>query len=85
MSTSGQAETDTAQKTKFSIKDFFMRIWSHLLKKSLMKNFIFLCSGVQPIQDQYSIFGIPILTWNGLIKMFMSNIFHALSKYIGNV
>ena len=32
---------------KFSIKDFFskcyrkMRIWSHLLKKSLMKNFIF--------------------------------------------
>ena len=37
-------------KTKFSIKDFFskcdqirrkLRIWSHLLKKSLMKNFIF--------------------------------------------
>ena len=35
---------------KFSIKDFFsicdqirsfLRIWSHLLKKSLMKNFIF--------------------------------------------
>ena len=40
----------TAQKIKFSIKDFFskcdqirsfLRIWSHLLKKSLMKNFIF--------------------------------------------
>ena len=40
-------------KMKFSIKDFFskcdqirsfLRIWSHLLKKSLMKNFIFLCS-----------------------------------------
>ena len=40
----------TAQKTKFSIKDFFskcdkirwkLRIWSHLLKKSLMENFIF--------------------------------------------
>ena len=37
-----------AQKMKFSIKDFFskcdqilMRIWSHLLKKSLMENFIF--------------------------------------------
>ena len=37
---------------KFSIKDFFskydqirMRIWSYLLKKSLMENFIFLCSG----------------------------------------
>ena len=38
------------KKMKFSIKDFFskcgqirrkMRIWSHLLKKSLTKNFIF--------------------------------------------
>ena len=42
----------TAQKMKFLIKDFFskcnqipsfLRIWSHLLNKSLMKNFIF-CS-----------------------------------------
>ena len=42
--------SNTAQKMKFSIKDFFStcdqirrkrRIWSHLLKKSLMKNFIF--------------------------------------------
>ena len=40
----------TAQKIKFSIKDFFskcdqicsfLRIWSHLLKKSLMEDFIF--------------------------------------------
>ena len=40
----------TAQKMKFSIKDFFrkcdqirrkLRIWSHLLKKSSMENFIF--------------------------------------------
>ena len=40
----------TAQKMKFSIKDFFskfdqirsfLRIWLHLLKKSLMENFIF--------------------------------------------
>ena len=39
----------TAQKMKFSIKDFFskydkirrkLRIWSHLLKKPLMENFI---------------------------------------------
>ena len=38
---------------KFSLKDFFsncdqirsfLRIWSHLLKKSLMENVIFLCS-----------------------------------------
>ena len=50
--------TFTAQKMKFSIKDFFstcdqirwkMRIWSHLLKKSLMANFIFcavICEGL---------------------------------------
>ena len=40
----------TAQKMKFSINDFSskcdqicrkLRIWSHLLKKSLMENFIF--------------------------------------------
>ena len=31
----------TPQKMKLSIKDFFLRIWSHLLKKSLMENFIF--------------------------------------------
>ena len=40
----------TAQKMKFSINDFFskcdqirsfLRIWSHLLMKSLMENFIF--------------------------------------------
>ena len=40
----------TAQKMKFSLKDFFsicdqmrrkLRIWSHLLKKSLTENFIF--------------------------------------------
>ena len=41
---------NAAQKMKFSIKGFFskceqirekLRIWSHLLKKSLMENFIF--------------------------------------------
>ena len=41
---------NTAQKIKFSIKDFFskcdqirrkLRLWSHLLKKSLKENFIF--------------------------------------------
>ena len=43
-------EQYTSQKSKFSIKDFFskcdqirrkLRTWSHLLKKSLMENFIF--------------------------------------------
>ena len=42
--------TNTAQKMKFSIKDFFskydqirkkLRIWSLLLKKSLMENLFF--------------------------------------------
>ena len=42
--------SNTAQKMKFSIKDFFskcdqirslLRIWSHLLKKSFVENFIF--------------------------------------------
>ena len=41
---------DTAQKMKFSIKDFFstcdqirkkLQIWPHLLRKFLMENFIF--------------------------------------------
>ena len=45
----------TAQKMKFSIRDFFsncdqirrkLRIWSHLLKESLMGNFFFLCSDI---------------------------------------
>ena len=33
-------KTCTAQKTKLSIKDY-LQIWSHLLRKSLMENFIF--------------------------------------------
>ena len=51
-----------AQKMKFSIKDFFskcdqirsfLRIWSHLLKRSLMENFVF-CA--------------VLVTWWGLIR-----------------
>ena len=43
---SAGSEHDTAQKMKFSIQGFFsffrkLRIWSHLLKKSLMEIFIF--------------------------------------------
>ena len=46
----GKEKINTAQKMKFPIKDFFskchqirsfLRIWSDLLKKSLMENFIF--------------------------------------------
>ena len=44
----------TTQKMKFSIKGFFskwdqirsfLRIWSHLLKKSLMEDFVFCAVG----------------------------------------
>ena len=51
---------DTAQKMKFSIKDFFkkcgqfcssLRIWSHSLKKPLMENFIFLYSVRKNLQN----------------------------------
>ena len=51
-----------ARKMKFSIKDFFskcdqicrkLRIWSPLLKKSLMENFIF-CSMLGGLKDYYS-------------------------------
>ena len=47
------AHASLHRKMKFSIKDFFskcdqirsfLRIWSYLLKKFLMENFIFLCS-----------------------------------------
>ena len=64
---------NNAQKMKFSIKHFFskcdqirrkLRIWSHLLKKSLMKsltNLYFLCSTTKYRK-------IP-KTWNVLMKM----------------
>ena len=51
----------TAQKLKFSIKDFsgkcdqirsFLRIWSHLLKRSLMENFTF-CTVIEIILSTY--------------------------------
>ena len=51
----------TTQKMKFSIKDFFskcdqirsfLRIWSHLLKKFLMENFIF-CAVLKKNQSYY--------------------------------
>ena len=55
--------SDTAQKVKFSIKDFFSKydqtrsfsqIWSHLLKKSLIKNFIFCAARYKSIKKTFS-------------------------------
>ena len=57
-STQTMAWIITAQKMKFSIKDFFskcdqirsfLRIWSHLLKKSLIENFIFCAVNVRTL------------------------------------
>ena len=65
--------SDTAQKMKFSIKDFFSKCdqirrnlqnWSHLLKKSLMENFIFCAENYWMVQNipvfQLSFFGIML-------------------------
>ena len=49
----GSKHHSSHKKMKFTINDFFskydhirsfLRIWSHLLNKSLMENFIFLCT-----------------------------------------
>ena len=54
--------TITAQKMKFPIKDFLskcdqmrslLRIWSHLLKKSLMENFSFCAVNLSPFEDSF--------------------------------
>ena len=54
----------TAQKKKFSINDFLskrdqirkkLRIWSHLLKKSLMENFIFLYSDISTFSYSHAL------------------------------
>ena len=56
---------NTAQKMKFSIKDFFskcdqilsfLQIWSHLLRKSLMESFI-LCAVKGHSEILFRLFG----------------------------
>ena len=58
----------TAQNMKFSIKDFFskcdqirsfLRIWSHLLKKSWMENLIF-CAAVFAWSKQLCLLHISV-------------------------
>ena len=55
----------TAQKMKFFIKDFFskcdqncrkLQIWSHLLKKYLMENFIFCAVNAEPDETKMKAF-----------------------------
>ena len=81
----------TAQKMNFSIKDFFnkcdqirsfLQIWSHLLKKSLMKNFIF-CA-VQVIRILY----LKVELWQAIAgfcyTLFLSKIIHKYSTIKSN-
>ena len=59
----------TAQKMKFSIKDFFskcdqirrkLRIWSRLQKKSLMENFIF-CAVYAQGSEYTKVLNVPLV------------------------
>ena len=61
------ASAYTAQKVKFSIKDFLrkdnqiprkLRIWSHLLKKYSMENFI-LCAVLGRPPEKYILTAVP--------------------------
>ena len=54
---------------RLSINDFFrkydqirrkLRIWSHLLKNSLMENFIFLCSVIQVLEKPENILCLQV-------------------------
>ena len=62
----------TAQKMMFSITNFFskcdqirrkIRIWSHLLKKSVMKNFFFCAVGVAHYLDLKLIDNLKLIHW----------------------
>ena len=66
---------------KFSIKDFlskcdqirsFLRIWSHLLKKSLMENFIFCAVVVALCEHTF----LHDTTWNLSVFFRLINIFY---------
>ena len=82
--------SDAAQKMKFSIKDFFskydqirnfLRIWSHLLKKSLMENFIFCAVWLEKCVLEYF---VASLKWNYLNSVttliFLINLSKSLHK-----
>ena len=65
----------TTQKLKFSIKNFFskydqirkkLRVWSHLLKKPIMENFIF-CAVVN--------LKLPILLWKASLRSSFPEVF----------
>ena len=77
--TKGPVSNYIAQKMKFCIKDFFskcaqirrkLRIWSHLLKKFLMENFIFCAVLIKMLQMDNSFFkrltlSLCVTSWVG--------------------
>ena len=69
----------TAQKMKFSIKDLFskfdqilrkLRIWSHLLKKYLMENFIFCAVCSAAILTNFIFISPFILMFSIILQIF---------------
>ena len=76
---------DTAQKMKFSIKDLFSKcdqirrflwIWSHLLKKSLMENFILCAMRIKNREMENQMFSLlhyNVILWN-LLKPCYGNL-----------
>ena len=79
---------------KFSIKDFFskcdqirsfLRIWSHLLKKSLMENFIFFvqceCNPELQLQSFYVINEQKLQNNSSVFQYFSSSVYFELLGY----
>ena len=74
--------THTAQKLKFSIQGFFskcdqnrsiLRIWSHLLKKFLMENFIFVQWQIFTLSVKRKASLLSKLNNNGITNHFINN------------
>ena len=69
---------NTAQKMKFSIKDFFskcdqirrfLRIWSHLLEKSLIESFIFYVVKCQHNASIHNVFKLKSKIFAMIVKI----------------
>ena len=83
-----QRERPTTQNMKFSIKDFFskydqicrkLRIWSYLLKKSLMKNFI--CCLEDYERSTLKVFSNNIFQCSIVIRITTEHIRHTLNYF----
>ena len=83
--TSQEARVITAQKMTFFIQDFFikcdqirknLRIRSNVLKKSLMENFIFLCSGWSSFPEKLQ--GAPSIKNDSVAGSFLLALRHFL-------